>query len=249
MKAKRSCGWCSVFPLPWKDRSTTDFCTFSKVESEECVPGKTPVYLNVYDLTAANGCLYWAGIGAFHTGIEVHGTEFAFGSHEFSASGIFEVDPHECPGFTFRKSILIGTTSLDDDEVRDFMDLQSVRYYGNTYHLIYKNCNHFSADLCQKMTGNPIPKWVNRLAKIGSKCTTVLPKSIKGTKVCHSDDTKDDISETKRLKSSFGCFSSLYMSQNQKEVTLTSLFITSHHKDCIPSWLLRRPKHDSCKKA
>lgn len=98
----------------------------------------------------------------------VHSIEYAFGAHEFPTSGIFEMDPHECPGFKFRKSILMGYTNLDDGQVGDFMELQSLKYHGNTYHLIHKNCNHFTADLCRKLTGNLIPKWVNRLAKIGN---------------------------------------------------------------------------------
>ncbi|KAL9663173.1 hypothetical protein QQ045_028012 [Rhodiola kirilowii] len=203
MKASCRTNWCSILLLPRKNGSTNGFCTSSKVESEECSPGKTPVYLNVYDLTPVNDCLYWAGIGVFHTGIEVHETEYAFGAHAYPASGIFEVDPHECPGFKFRKSILMGTTSLNDDQVRDLMEFHSERYHGNTYHLINKNCNHFSADLCKKLTGNSIPKWVNRLAKIGSKCTSLLPKSLKGNQICHNSEAKDDNSETKRLRISF----------------------------------------------
>ena len=27
-----------------------------------------------------------------------------------------------------------------------------------------RNCNHFTNDLCQKLTGKAIPSWVNRLA-------------------------------------------------------------------------------------
>lgn len=97
----------------------------------------------------------------------VHGVEYAFGAHDFSTSGVFEIDPRQCPGFRFRKSIFIGTTSLDPFQVREFMERQSVNYNGNTYHLIIKNCNHFSDDMCYKLTGNQIPKWVNRLARIG----------------------------------------------------------------------------------
>jgi hypothetical protein len=48
------------------------------------------------------------------------------------------------------------------------MELQSVNYNGDTYHLITKNCNHFCKDMCYKLTGNKIPKWVNRLARIGT---------------------------------------------------------------------------------
>jgi hypothetical protein len=101
----------------------------------------------------------------------VHGVEYAFGAHDFSTSGVFEVEPRQCPGFRFRKSILLGTTCLDPIQVRQFMELQSVNYNGDTYHLITKNCNHFCKDMCYKLTGNKIPKWVNRLARIGDAST------------------------------------------------------------------------------
>lgn len=93
--------------------------------------------------------------------------EYAFGAHDYPTSGVFEVEPRQCPGFRFRKSIFMGTTCLDPMQVREFMELNSVNYNGDTYHLIAKNCNHFCKDICYKLTGNSIPKWVNRLAKIG----------------------------------------------------------------------------------
>lgn len=98
----------------------------------------------------------------------VHGVEYAFGAHDYPTSGVFEVEPRLCPGFKFRKSIFIGTTCLDPIQVREFMERQSAHYNGDTYHLIVKNCNHFCKDICYKLTGKPIPKWVNRLAKIGT---------------------------------------------------------------------------------
>ncbi|XP_020251642.1 deSI-like protein At4g17486, partial [Asparagus officinalis] len=101
----------------------------------------------------------------------VHGVEHAFGAHEshdYPTSGVFEVEPRQCPGFRFRKSIYMGTTCLDPMQVRDFMELNSVNYNGDTYHLIGKNCNHSCKDIRFKLTGNLIPKWVNRLAIIGA---------------------------------------------------------------------------------
>ena len=98
----------------------------------------------------------------------VHGVEYAFGAHDYPTSGVFEVEPRQCPGFRFRRSIFLGTTCLDPIQVRQFMELQSVNYNGDTYHLITKNCNHFCKDMCYKLTGNKIPKWVNRLARIGT---------------------------------------------------------------------------------
>ncbi|KAJ4848652.1 hypothetical protein Tsubulata_023503 [Turnera subulata] len=36
----------------------------------------------------------------------------------------------------------------------------SAKYHGDTYHLIAKNCNHFTNEVCQELTGKPIPGWV-----------------------------------------------------------------------------------------
>ena len=37
------------------------------------------VRLNVYDLAEQNAYLYWAGVGIFHSGVEVYDVEFAYG--------------------------------------------------------------------------------------------------------------------------------------------------------------------------
>lgn len=41
--------------------------------------GGYPVTVNVYDLGDFNGYLTWFGVGIFHSGVEVHGKEYAFG--------------------------------------------------------------------------------------------------------------------------------------------------------------------------
>lgn len=97
----------------------------------------------------------------------VYGVEYSFGAHEYPTSGVFEVEPQQCPGFKLRKSIFMGTTKLSPFKIREFMAHQSANYHGDTYHLIVKNCNHFCEDMCQRLTGNSIPKWVNRLARLG----------------------------------------------------------------------------------
>ena len=104
----------------------------------------------------------------------VHGVEYAFGAHEHPTTGIFEVEPKQCPGFTFRKSILIGRTDLGPKDVRSFMEKLAEEYSGNTYNLITRNCNHFCNDVCNRLTGKPIPRWVNRLARLGKKWIALL---------------------------------------------------------------------------
>lgn len=147
--------------------------------------GAVPVYLNVYDLTPINGYAYWLGLGVYHSGVQVHGVEYAFGAHDHSTTGVFEVEPKQCPGFTFRKSISIGRTDLGAKEVRALIEKLSKEYLGNTYHLISKNCNHFCNDLCIRLTAKPIPSWVNRLARLGLLCKCVLPAALDETKVHH----------------------------------------------------------------
>ncbi|GMG98956.1 hypothetical protein Nepgr_000796 [Nepenthes gracilis] len=147
--------------------------------------GSVPVYLNVYDLTPINGYAYWLGLGVYHSGVQVHGIEYAFGAHDHATSGVFEVEPKQCPGFTFRKSVLIGRTDLGSKEVRTLMEKLSQDYLGNTYHLITKNCNHFCNDMCMRLTDKPIPSWVNRLARLGLLCKCVLPTDLNETTIRH----------------------------------------------------------------
>ncbi|KAL0890176.1 hypothetical protein Bca101_014159 [Brassica carinata] len=151
--------------------------------SEEKVAGLTPVYLNVYDLTPVNDYLYWFGIGIFHSGIEAHGMEYCYGAHEYSSSGVYEVEPKNCPGFLFRRSVLLGTTTMSPSDFRSYMEKLSSKYHGDTYHLIAKNCNHFTEEVCLQLTGKPIPGWINRLARLGSFCNCLLPESIQLTAV------------------------------------------------------------------
>ncbi|XP_042419025.1 deSI-like protein At4g17486 isoform X2 [Zingiber officinale] len=141
---------------------------FSSVSPSEDKASVTPVVLNVYDLTPLNNYLRWLGLGIFHSGIEVHGSEYGFGAHDFPTSGVFEVEPKTCPGFLYRCSILLGHTNMPPSEFRGFIERVASEYHGDTYHLISKNCNHFTDDVSKRLTARPIPQWVNRLAGLGA---------------------------------------------------------------------------------
>lgn len=141
------------------------------------------VFLNVYDLTPFNDYSIWFGFGVFHTGIEVYGMEYGFGAHDYSISGVFEVEPRSCPGFMYRCSISLGHLDMSASEFREFIETMASDYHGDTYHLISKNCNHFTDDITQRLTGQRIPGWVNRLAKLGSICSCLLPESLESTTV------------------------------------------------------------------
>ncbi|CAN1835821.1 DeSI-like protein At4g17486 [Linum perenne] len=229
MKLGSKKGWKAIMPLRLRSsKSATRFCLFPKPKTVGYGPDKAPVYLNVYDLTPMNGYVYWAGLGIFHSGVE----------------GVFEVEPRQCPGFKFRRSIFVGTTSMDPNQVREFMEQHASNYHGDTYHLIVKNCNHFCKDICHKLTGRPIPKWVNRLAQIGSVCNCILPESLKITAVGHDPNGEPYDSEKRRLRSAFSCLSSISM--RQKQLSTSSLILQSPLKGCLP-WEFKRSVSSSLK--
>lgn len=93
--------------------------------------------------------------------------EYGFGAHEYPTSGVFQVEPKSCPGFIFRRSVCVGTTHMSCSQVHTSIEDLAEDYHGDTYHLIVKNCNHFTADVCKRLTGKPVPGWVNRLARLG----------------------------------------------------------------------------------
>ncbi|KAL6606077.1 hypothetical protein ACP70R_041730 [Stipagrostis hirtigluma subsp. patula] len=135
----------------------------------------SPVFLNVYDVTPANGYARWLGLGVYHSGVQVHGVEYAYGAHDGASSGIFEVTPRRCPGYTFRESVLVGTTELTRAEVRALMAELAADFPGDAYNLVSRNCNHFCDAACRRLVRARIPRWVNRLAQIGVVFTCVIP--------------------------------------------------------------------------
>ncbi|KAI7758269.1 hypothetical protein M8C21_003615, partial [Ambrosia artemisiifolia] len=228
-----------IVPYYMNGNPSSLFCILPRDDSSRFYPpGTAPVYLNVYDISTINTCISWTGIGAFHTGLEVHGVEYGFGCHQESESGVFEIEPRKCPGFKFREAIFMGTTKLTPSQVHRFIELQSNNYYGDTYHLFGKNCNHFCEDICYQLTGNKIPKWVNRLARIGSCCRCILPKAIKGSSVRNESNSQDN--EKRSLTSSFSCFTSFSTPNKLRKVSISSLYKHSLYKGCLPPWELQK---------
>eukprot|EP00798_Chlamydomonas_sp_ICE-L_P027130 gene27130-2359_t len=138
-----------------------------------------PVVCNVYDLSPQNAWAYWCGIGIYHAGVEVYGTEYAFGGHEYDCSGVFATNPRDAPGnVIFRESHYVGETDLSQAEVQQLVARLGQEFKGNKYHLLQKNCNHFATDLCLQLVGKPAPAWVNRLAGIAVMLHCLLPESL-----------------------------------------------------------------------
>ncbi|ETN79159.1 hypothetical protein NECAME_09965 [Necator americanus] len=131
---------------------------------------RVPVRLNVYDMYWLNDYASNIGFGIFHSGIEVYGVEYAYGGHPYAFSGVFENSPQDAEelgeNFKFKQSIIIGETAITAAGVRELIKSLGQEYRGDRYHLISRNCNHFSAVLAKALTGNDIPTWINRLANL-----------------------------------------------------------------------------------
>ncbi|KAL0477783.1 DeSI-like protein [Acrasis kona] len=125
---------------------------------------KTNVILNVYDLNPNNNMTHAFGMGIYHSGLEVHGTEYTFGD-----GGAFSHDPRKAEGgAAFRESVILGETDLTSTQVKDIVYGLSKEFI--KYHLTDKNCNHYSKELSIRILKKDVfPNWVNRMAWWGSK--------------------------------------------------------------------------------
>ncbi|KAL2639809.1 hypothetical protein AAZV13_06G191800 [Glycine max] len=190
----------------------------SKSDANDNKNNNTRVVLNVYDLTPLNNTFI------------VHGREYGFGAHDFPTSGVFEVEPRKCPRFVYRCSVTLGHVNMHPSEFRTFIESIANEYHGDTYHLISKNCNHFTNDMSHRLNGKRIPGWVNRLARLGSFCSCLLPECVEVTTVKQLPEyhecsvlAEDEIIESLSTTSPCGSQSTSGLDDDQEKRLLSPL--------------------------
>jgi deubiquitinase DESI2 len=135
----------------------------------------TEVFLNVYDLHSEhNAMLYGLGLGFYHSGVVIGGTEWTFAS----GAGIYPQSPKSVPGF--RESIRLGTFKGTMRDVDTIIDSLRPAYHGGNYHILDRNCNSFAESFVLKLLNKEIPGFVNRMAFWGSLFSCLLPQHMTG---------------------------------------------------------------------
>lgn len=120
--------------------------------------------LNVYSPTGGQHAVY-------HTGVEVLGAEYVFGGGDTSFSGVTAQRPRVPPPgseWLFYQTVDLGSTRTSKQEIHRVITELRTEFPASGYDLVSRNCNHFSDALSNRLCGQSIPPWVNRLAGMGA---------------------------------------------------------------------------------
>mmetsp|Transcript_142990 Transcript_142990/g.202239 ORF Transcript_142990/g.202239 Transcript_142990/m.202239 type:complete len:258 (-) Transcript_142990:301-1074(-) len=143
------------------------------------------VLVRVYDL----GQTVWTrfhnqltkNYGAFHTGVEVYGKEWSFGMCiDRYAPGITCNEPGKNLDHAFRETLSMGYTRFSPTEVRKILEEMEREWKGRDYHVLTKNCHHFSDAFCARLGVARLPLWINTLASTGANTLDYLDNTDSG---------------------------------------------------------------------
>jgi len=122
------------------------------------------VRLNVYSADGKSSM-------AYHSGVEVYGTEYCFAGGNSGGSGVTLQRPRAAPpggSWVFYQTVEIAPLQKTREEVQRLVSEIRAEFTAGSYDLVSRNCNHFSEAFCQKLCGKGLPVWVNALAGLGN---------------------------------------------------------------------------------
>ncbi|CCG82647.1 Putative uncharacterized protein [Taphrina deformans PYCC 5710] len=134
------------------------------------------------------------GLSICHSGVVIGEQEWAFGGHDVEGvTGVYVTKPRDVPdNATFKASIPIGVTILDDRAIRNKLERLKSEFTGPSYDLLNKNCNHFAEEMCLALCGTKTPAWVNRIAGYGAKLPLCVSEAWVNPPVAELDMEEDD---------------------------------------------------------
>lgn len=109
--------------------------------------------------------------------VEFKGREWAFGYDDFG-SGVYCCRPGTHPNATLREKIQLGKVQLSADDVLRHINRLSSEFQGRSYHLLYRNCNHFTISLARALTGRKGRYYFNRLSRLARLVVCCLPSEM-----------------------------------------------------------------------
>lgn len=119
--------------------------------------------------------------GAFHSGVEIYGREWSFGmTFDEWSTGITWNPPGDNPDHKYLETLSMGYTNLSPTQVWQIIEEMKVQWRGHTYHLLTRNCHHFTNAFCQKLGVGSIPPWLNDLAGTGAATVEFLDSADSG---------------------------------------------------------------------
>ncbi|RHZ83274.1 hypothetical protein Glove_99g295 [Diversispora epigaea] len=119
--------------------------------------------LYVYDLTRGMAKSLLPSLtgqqleGIWHTSIVIYGLEYYFGY-----GIIFELPGQTIHGVPI-EIIDMGETEVPQEIFEEYIDELREYYVGEKYHLIDRNCNTFTNEVCEFLVGKSIPSYINDL--------------------------------------------------------------------------------------
>ncbi|KAK2198356.1 bifunctional PPPDE peptidase domain superfamily/PPPDE peptidase domain [Babesia duncani] len=136
----------------------------------EAPKGTFPVYLKAYDLShglvsqISMPILGFQLEAVWHTGIAVYGNEYMFGDGIYSAK---EEDCERLVNHPLLRKILLGYTSVTEENFKKHLEELSEAFSIDTYDLTSWNCNNFSNVISEFLLGTEIPcEFINFVDKI-----------------------------------------------------------------------------------
>ncbi|KAK2960996.1 putative deubiquitinase DESI2 [Blattamonas nauphoetae] len=136
-------------------------------------PTSFSVWVNIYTLFVKGRELHLPfGWGVYHSGTEIDGEEWAFGGDRIG-TGVWSQPPgHSWPGTEFKSRHYVGEAHISRAQLRQIIAQMSREYPSQQYHFCHHNCHDFTEDFINRLCGKdhyPLPKWLNKLARFGSK--------------------------------------------------------------------------------
>lgn len=109
------------------------------------------VHLNVYHIAKVRYSQI-TGLGLYHSTIEINSKsyidlEYSFGKSSHDETGVYCVESGSISGLDLYQRYYLGVCEVSLYEIEVKICELKKSYQGSDYHLILKNCNHFSDEL------------------------------------------------------------------------------------------------------